>query len=129
MGSDGDEGSVSGQVLVQLVLQGDEGVVAFGGELDVAQDGAGNVGSDLERVGGDGDGLGLGILGLDDLEVGGLYATAEDVEVEGDALEAEHVISVGGDFDLELGRLLLAIDDGSVLALSVLVELDAELEA
>lgn len=35
----------------------------------------------------------------------------EDVQVHGNALEAEHVIAVGGDLDLELRRFLHSIDD------------------
>lgn len=69
------------------------------------------------------------ILGLNDAEVGGLHAAKEDVQVEGNALEAEHVIAVGTDFDLELGRLLLAVDNGPFLLFSVFVELDTVVEA
>ena len=35
----------------------------------------------------------------------------EDVQVHGNALEAEHVIAVGGDLDLELRCFLHSIDD------------------
>jgi hypothetical protein len=69
------------------------------------------------------------VLWLYNSEVGRRGAPHEDVEVEGNALEAEHVISVGGDLNLELRRLLYAIDDGAFLVFSVFVELDAEFEA
>lgn len=40
MGTNSDQSTLSGQVLVQLVLQGDEGLVAGLCELDVSEDGA-----------------------------------------------------------------------------------------
>jgi hypothetical protein len=73
--------------------------------------------------------LGIRIFGLHDAEAGGFYAAKEDVEVESNALEAEHVIAVGSNFDLELGRFLLAINDGPLLIFGVFVELDAIVEA
>ena len=126
VGADGDKGSLAGQVLVQLVLQADEGLVSLGGELDVAQDGAGDVGADLLAVGADGDLLHLVLGDVEQLEVGGGGLAAEDVQVHGDALEAEHVVAVGGDLDGQLGRLVLG---ARLILLGVLVELDAELEA
>ena len=115
--------------MVQLVLQGNEGVVAVLGELDVAKDGTGDVRADLGGVRQDLDDLLLLVLGLDYPEVGRGDAAAEDVEVEGDALEAEHVISVGGDFDLELRGFLDSIDDGPLIVFGVLVKLDPIVEA
>lgn len=129
VGSDGHERSLASQVLVELVLQRNEGLVSILGELDVAEDGARHVGPDLCGIGRDGNGLEDAVLGLYDSEVGGRGAAHEDVEVEGNALEAEHVISVGGDLDLELGRLLDAVDDGTLLVFGVFVKLDAEFEA
>lgn len=121
--------TVPRQVGVQLVLQADEGLVPILGELDAAQDGAGDEGPDLRRLGLDGDDVRLPVLGLDDGVLGGRDAAVEDVEVEGYALEAEHVVAVGGDLDLELGRLLDTIDDGAVVVFRVFVELDAIFEA
>lgn len=127
--SDGHECSLTGQVLVKLVLQPNEGLVSILGELNVAQDGARHVGPDSCGFGRDGDGLEDAVLGLYDSEVGRRGAAHEDVEVEGNALEAEHVISVGGDLNLELRRLLDTVDDGTLLVLGVFVKLDAEFEA
>lgn len=127
--SDGDERSVTSQVLVKLVLQGDEGLIAVLGELDVAKDGAGNERADLESLGRDFDDLLLAVLGFDNAEVGRGSAAEEDVEVQSNAFEAEHVVAVGGNLNLELGRLLDAIDDGALVLLGVFVELDAIIEA
>lgn len=127
--SHGHQGSVSSQVLVQLVLQSNEGFIAVGSELDIAQDGTRDVRADLCGVGQNLDYLSIGVLGFDDAEVGRLYATKEDVEVEGDALEAEHVIAVGSDFDFQLRGFLLAINNGTLLVLGIFVELDAIVEA
>lgn len=52
----------------------------------------------------------------------------EDVEHESYALEAEHVISVGGDLNLELRGFLFAIDDGTFAVRGVFVELNTEFE-
>ena len=46
----GHESPVAAEVLVELVLERDEGLVAFGGEADPAQHGAGDVGSDLRGL-------------------------------------------------------------------------------
>lgn len=129
VGTHGHERSVTGKVLVQLVLQTNERVVALLRELDVAEDGTGDEGADLEGFGVDGDDLLLSVLGLDNAVVGGCHAAEEDVEVHGDTFEAQHVVAVGGDFDLELWRLLHAIDNGALILLGVFVELDAVLEA
>ena len=61
--------------------------------------------------------------------VGHLHPPEEDIEVHGDALEAEHVVSVGGDFDLELRWFFNTIDDWSLAFGSVFIQLQAELEA
>ena len=53
--ADSDEGALAGEVGVQLVLEVDEGGVAERGELDVAEDGRGEVGADLGRLGRDAD--------------------------------------------------------------------------
>lgn len=126
VGADGDEGSLPGQVLVKLVLEADEGLVSLGSELDVAQDGAGDVGADLFALRANGDLLHLVLGDVEQLEVGGVLLAAEDVQVHGDALEAEHVVAVGGNLDGQLGGLVLG---ARLILLSVLVELDAELEA
>lgn len=47
MGTDGDKGTLSSKVLVQLVLESDEGFVAGLCEVDIPEDGAREVGSDL----------------------------------------------------------------------------------
>ncbi|KAI5302025.1 hypothetical protein KEM55_001353, partial [Ascosphaera atra] len=47
MRANGDQGTLAREVLVQLVLQGDEAVIAGLVEAHVAQDGAGDVGSYL----------------------------------------------------------------------------------
>jgi len=46
--------------------------------------------------------------------------------VQRDALEAEHVIAVGGDLDLELGRFVFG---ARRVIFCILVKLDAEVEA
>ena len=51
MGSNGSESSLPGEVLVQLVLQVDEGVVPGLVEGDSPQDGPDDVRSDLEHAG------------------------------------------------------------------------------
>ena len=127
--SDGDERSVTSQVLVKLVLKGDEGVIAVLGELDVAEDGAGNKRPDLEGLGGDLDDLLLAVLGFDNAEIGRGGTAEEDVEVQSNTFEAEHVVAVGGNLNLELGRLLDAIDDGALVLLGVFVEFDTIIEA
>lgn len=127
--SDGDERSVTSQVLVKLVLEGDEGFIAVLGELDVAEDSAGNQRSYLEGLGRDLDDLLLAVLGFNNAEVGRGSAAEEDVEVQSNAFEAEHVVAVGGNLNLELGRLLDAIDNGALVLLGVFVELDAIVEA
>ena len=45
--TDGDKGSLTGQVLVKLILKGDEGLVASRGELDIAENSTGDVWTDL----------------------------------------------------------------------------------
>lgn len=47
VGSNGDEGTLSCKVLVQLVLKSNERLISGLGELDVPQDGAGEVGAYL----------------------------------------------------------------------------------
>ena len=50
MGANGDQSTLSCEILVELVLEGNEGLVACLGELDVSQNGAREVRSDLRRL-------------------------------------------------------------------------------
>lgn len=77
----------------------------------------------------DRDGLDLLITEFQHPEIRRRHGATEDVEHEGNALEAEHVIAVGGDLDLQLGRDLLAVHDGAVGVFGIFVELDTEFEA
>lgn len=52
VGSDGDKGALSCKVLVKLVLEGNERLIARFGEFDIPQDGTGEVGSYLRSLGG-----------------------------------------------------------------------------
>jgi hypothetical protein len=71
----------------------------------------------------------VSIFGFDDSEVGWLCAAKEDVEVQGNAFEAEQVVAVGADLDLKLWGFLLAIDNRTLLLLGVFVELDTIVKA
>lgn len=129
MSTDRDEGSVPCQVLVQLVLEADEGLVTFLGELDVAEYSSGHQGSYFERLGRYLNLVLLLVLGRHNFVVWCLHASSEDIEVEGNALEAQHVISIRWYLNLQLGGLGFSVDDWSVLILGVLVEFDAKFEA
>ena len=129
MGTDRYQSPVSCQVRVELILQRNEGLIAVLCELDVSQDGTSNQRSDLGGLFLDNDLVLLRIFGLDHPEVGGLLSLLEDVQVHGNAFEAEHVISVGRDLDLELGRLLYAVDNGTLVILGVFVKFNAKLKA
>jgi hypothetical protein len=62
-------------------------------------------------------------------EVGERLAAKENIEVHRNAFEAQHVISVRWDFNLELRRLFHAIRAyGSLGLRSVLIQFQAELE-
>lgn len=50
MGTDGNKGSLPGEVLVKLVLQGDEGFVTCLVELDIAENGTGDEGTDFHSL-------------------------------------------------------------------------------
>jgi len=63
----------------------------------------------------------LAVCGSLELVLGNFLSAEENIEVHGDSLEAEHVVSVGRDLDFELGRLLSTS--------SVIVEFNAEFEA
>lgn len=71
--------SLSRKVLVELVLQADEGVVGVLGELDVAKDRAGSIGADLLCFLGDGEGLHLVLWDVGQLPVWCPVFPAEDV--------------------------------------------------
>lgn len=93
VGAHGDESPLTAQVQVELVLKGNEGVVTRLGELDSTEDGSRDVRPDLSDGGIDAELMNLAIWRSDDTEVGELLTTEKDVEVHGDTLEAEHVIS------------------------------------
>jgi hypothetical protein len=63
----------------------------------------------------------LAVCGSLELVLRHFLSAEENIEVHGDSLEAEHVVSVGRDLNFELGRLLGA---GSVI-----VQFNAEFEA
>jgi hypothetical protein len=63
----------------------------------------------------------LAVCGSLELVLGHFLSAEENIEIHGNSLETEHVVSVGRDLDFELGRLLGA---GSVI-----VQFNAELEA
>lgn len=127
VGADGDEGTLPRQVLVQLVLQRDEAVVALRGEGDPTQHGGAEVRPHARRVRVH-DGRhhrlgrreGIGGHGL---------AAEEDAQVHRDALEAQHVVAVGRYFDLELRRLFDAIYNRPLALRCVLVQLNTVVEA
>ena len=63
----------------------------------------------------------LAVCGSLELVLGHFLSAEENIEVHGNSLEAEHVVSVGRDLNFELGRLLNA---GSII-----VQFNAEFEA
>jgi hypothetical protein len=63
----------------------------------------------------------LAVCGSLELVLGHFLSAEENIEVHGDSLEAEHVVSVGRDLDFELGRFLNAS--------GVVVQFNAEFEA
>lgn len=124
MSTDGDKGTPPRQVLVQLVLQVDEACVVELVELDVAEDGRGEVGPDLRGLRLDADSACLALHpehvserrtpgerreanGRGMLEgVGGNARIGRKVELEGscDPLNAQQVVAVGRHLNLELVR-------------------------
>ena len=140
--ADGDERAPAADVLVQLILEIDERVVASLVELDAAEHGAHDEGPDEQ-------GLRLldhllprrAVRWLQHPEHGRRFHPAEHVQGAGDALHAEKIVAVGGDVDLvdllvlrvvaiRAGRAALAQELVLDLLLGGdLVELDAELEA
>lgn len=88
MGSNGDQGSLARQVLVEFILKTDERVVGSLGKLDAAKDGTRDEGSNCGRLLRYDDVLHL-VFG--DIEYAvrrrGLLA-AEDVQTAGEAFEA-----------------------------------------
>lgn len=127
--TDSDKRAVPCKVCVQLVLQSDEAVISCLVELDATKHGAREVRSYPRGVVRDCDLLELAIRRRFQLPLWDLLTTKEDIEVHGNAFEAEHVIAVGWDFDLELGGFFHAIDDGSFLVRRVLIEFQAIVEA
>lgn len=111
VGSDGNKSALSCKVLVKLVLEGNERLIARFGELDIPQDGTGEVWSYLRSLGGvlvteqgkrvcldrylllDGDSLDLAIGWWYEAVVWEWSVAEEDVQVHGNALKAQHVIS------------------------------------
>lgn len=104
------ESAVAAEVLVELVLERDEGLVAFGGESDTAEDTAGDVGSDfggLKPVVSstvhplsrnpyllrNRDLMGNTIRRVHNGVIGRLGLPGKDVQHQSDSLEAEHIIS------------------------------------
>ena len=132
MRPDRNEGALPGQVGVELILQVDKARVAKLVKLDVAEDGRGKVRSDLGRLGLDADRSLLALHThklLVHLSVWGVPVSRDtyggsgfegigrdaqlwlDVELEGarDPFDAEQVVAVRGDFNLELVRLILGV--------------------
>lgn len=133
MRPDRDEGALPGQVGVELVLQVDKARVAELVKLDVAEDGRGKVRADLGRLGLDADRSLLALYtrilqspnkcvlwirrGRDTYGGSGFEGIGRDaqlwldVELEGarDPFDAEQVVSVRRDFNLELVRLILGV--------------------
>lgn len=84
-----DQSTLPRQVLVQLVLQADEGVVGGLGELDIAQDGGGGIRADEASLGSNCEGLQLILWNVGEPPVWRGILSAEDVEVHRDAWEKE----------------------------------------
>jgi hypothetical protein len=117
--ANGDELALAGDVLVELVLEVDEGGIGAGCEVDVAEDRTGKVRSDLGNLGwwlkfkragsvwvwvyaSTGTYLRrygncqifLGATwGRSEFVVGCLFLSEEDSECAGDTFDAEHIIS------------------------------------
>jgi hypothetical protein len=71
--------------------------------------------------------LQLPILGRCDLPLGQLLLLKEDLQIESNALEAEHIISVCRNLDLQLWWLRLVFWLGALAG--VLVQFNAKFEA
>mmetsp|Transcript_25811 Transcript_25811/g.55293 ORF Transcript_25811/g.55293 Transcript_25811/m.55293 type:complete len:252 (+) Transcript_25811:1391-2146(+) len=135
--ADGDERPLAAQVLVQLVLQVDEGLVRLLGEGDPAQRGAHDVRANERRLRLDVHGLNL--VALRDVVHEGRRGLLleEDAQRARDALDAEQVVAVGRDVDLVDDFLVLVhlvVGQAQLLPHHLLlrrhvVQLDAELEA
>lgn len=96
VGADGDEGALTAQVLVELVLEVDEAVIRGLVQRHAAQDGGDDERPHERRLRLDRHALAAGHDG-----VGGRGAAAEeDVQSTRDALEAQHVVPVRRDVDL-----------------------------
>ena len=95
-------------------------------ELDVAQDGGGGVWPHAGCRLLDRKGLHLVFRYVDNAIVGCLGPALEDIERNGETLEAEQVIAIRGDLDLQLRRLILGPRG---IVFGVVVELDSEVEA
>jgi hypothetical protein len=92
MSTNGNKCTLSSKVLMKLVLQGDEGLVASLVELHVAQDSARHEGSDFHGILLNNNLLKLSVRGLDQSVVGEGSPAQENVQHEGNALETQHVI-------------------------------------
>ena len=130
MRPDGHQGALPRQVRVQLVLQRDERFIPRLRELDVPQHRRGEVRADLLRLLPHVRRLQLPTLRLGQPKFRHGVSAQEDVQVQCDALETQHVVPVGGDLDFELRRFFHAIAvDGSFGFGGVFVELEAVVEA
>lgn len=116
------------EVLVQFVLEGDEGVIVILGEFDIFQNCICDERVDFCGIGQNSDYVLFGEFWFDDVVVGEFLVVEEDVEVEGDIFEVEYVILVGGDFDYEFGGGMLVIDYGVFFIFGIVVEFDVEFE-
>lgn len=103
--ADRNERALPAQVLVELVLEVDEAVVRRLVEGDPPEDGRDDKRPDERRLRLDGESLGA----RDDGVRRRGRAAEEDGEGARDALEAEHVVPVGGDVDL-VDDLLVGAD-------------------
>lgn len=88
MGSNGDQGSLAREVLVEFILETDEGVVGGLGELDAVKDGAGDKGSHCGRLLRHGNVLHLVFGDVEYAVRRRRLLAAEDVQAAGEAFEA-----------------------------------------
>ena len=92
MSSNRGESSLAGEVLVELILQVDEGVVSGLVEGDSPEDGSYHMGPDLEHAGVQ-DEL-LHHLGLGQTVAGGGHLALEDQQRSHQSLQAQQIVSI-----------------------------------